>query len=195
MEWTPKSTLKTQKLRISIDIVFAIEISHHVAKKEDSTVSQYFDQLQDDNSCFLLPSTGPFHDRSCFKFTFTQTEVKLMKSLSVHHIACYRLMKYIVLRGGDKVSRAFPSYLIKTVLLRHSVHCHDKNNFLVCIVDIITKMSITCGHGNLAHMTEKMLFLKANFVTYEFYDEKEYQHMFGCLTEIVKQLVSNSRNY
>ncbi|VDI33772.1 Hypothetical predicted protein [Mytilus galloprovincialis] len=190
MEWTPKST---QKLRICIDIVFAIQIFHHMVRKEDSNVPQYFDQLKEDNSCFVLPTTDEFNGQPCFKFTFTLTEVKLTKSLSMHHKTCYRLIKYIVQQCGEVVSRAFPSYLIKTVLLRHSLQCLEMKNFLVCIIDIIEKMSSTCSHGNFAHMAEKMLFLKENCVTYDHGDVKQYLHMFGCLTEIITELVSKAR--
>lgn len=192
MEWTPKSSLTSQKLRISIDIVLAIDISHHVDRKN----FQYFDQLKDDYSCFVLPTTvGSHHDQPCFKFTFTLTEVKRMKSLSLHHRKCYRLMKYIVLRDGEEVSRDFTSYLIKTVLLRHTLKCFEMTNFLVCILDIITKITNMCSHCNSAHMAERMFFLKDNFVTYENYGEKQYKHIVKSLTVMVKQLFSNAGVY
>lgn len=192
MEWTPKSSLTSQKLRISIDIVLAIDISHHV----DRNFFQYFDQLKDDYSCFVLPTTvGSHHDEPCFKFTFTLTEVKRMKSLSLHHRKCYRLMKYIVLRDGEEVSRDFTSYLIKTVLLRHSLKCFEMTNFLVCILDIITNMTKMCSHCNSAHMAERMFFLKDNFVTYKNYGEKQYKHIVKSLTVMVKQLFSNAGVY
>lgn len=206
MEWIPKSSVKSEKLSISIDMVLAIDISHHVARNEDTNVPQYFDQLKDDDFCFVLPTSYAYHDHPCFKFTFTLTEVKLMKSLSVHHMACYRLLKYIVFRCGERVSRAFPSYVIKTVLLGHSLECFEIKNFLACVIEIIAKMSITCRHGNSAHMTERTLFLKDNFVTYENFDEQEYQHLIGFLTKIVNdntiengkcvnELVSNAGIY
>lgn len=156
------NNLKKEKLFITIDTVMGIAVSQDMLKDKESSVNDCFKHLKNE-SCFLLPA-GSFQNNRCFKYAFTLTEVERMKSLSDHHKICYRLMKDFVGRDGS-VSKAFPSYVLKTVILRHSVKCEEKTDFFACIVDIITEMSKTCSHGDFVHLAENTLFLKQNFVS------------------------------
>lgn len=196
LQWMPQNTLESNPFLINVDTVLAIEISKTFAKKEDASVPKYFKLLKDDKSCLILPAgLHDIHGQRCFKCSFARTEVKLMKSLSEYHKACYRLMKHIVVQGEEKIDRyistAFPSYLIKTVVLKHSARC-EKDNILSCIVDIIKQMSKICHHFDRIHnhFAETTLFFKENFVSEAPYEEEQILGYLEGLTEIVKQKVS-----
>lgn len=181
---------KDEKLFITIDTVMAIAVSQEMLKDKESIVNDCFKHLKNE-SCFLLPA-GSFQNNRCFKYAFTLTEVERMKSLSDYHKICYRLMKDFVGRDGS-VSRAFPSYVLKTVVLRHSEKCEEKNDVFSCIVDIITEMSKTCSHGDFVHLAEHTLFLKQNFVSEAPCDREIYPGLLDDLItlQILEELFPN----
>jgi hypothetical protein len=96
-----------KKMTINIDMTLAIEVnmSRHgnVIAENETFHSQVWEKLIRHGKYMLISCNKSTLCIAgfCFRLTFTETEVELVRNLSDHHKECYKLLKYIFNSGGD----------------------------------------------------------------------------------------------
>lgn len=141
--WIPKN--REEKNEITVDITTAIGVqlsSRHPTVFEYNTFHPKIWKTLQKNGKYLLipcPESTTCAAGLCFRLAFTETELELVRSLSKHHIECYRLLKYIFNSGGG--ISYIPSYALKTLVLKHSFVCKESGgNLATCFKTLVASL-------------------------------------------------------
>lgn len=189
--WTPKDQ-EMSKIIISIDLVPAIEIQGIAAARLDPELKAYNERLKMQNKYLIVPGKLA---HKCFLYTFTNTEVNIVRSLSQNHKTCYMLLKYLL-----KIrirNRAITSYMAKTFVLRHANRCTNDEALHYCIVEIISTIKESFGtlytdpsfkHKNSMHSDVRCIFMNTNFISTHLYDGNECRAIVDALQAVIKRL-------
>ncbi|XP_053399840.1 uncharacterized protein LOC123557540 [Mercenaria mercenaria] len=131
--WIPK---QGERLQISIDASLALERRGvtEVIELEDVPCQEFIPDLLKEDTHFIVYGEG----EDGFKYTFTTTEVKLMRKISASHRRCYRILKFLF--AVENCGGIVETYILKTLLLRHANSCMGKVYIFNCLCDICDKL-------------------------------------------------------
>ncbi|XP_053380003.1 uncharacterized protein LOC128548671 isoform X2 [Mercenaria mercenaria] len=153
--WEPHSR-RGKKITINVDITpaFEVDLSEDIIKKDDTFHADFWKKIEAHGKFMLIPCHEPVSCTSCvlcFRLTFTETEVELVRGLSKHHRECYKLLKYIFSSGGGYSFMS--SYAWKTLVLKHACYCKETANLAMCF----KKLVATCLHYLFTRKTEEKI--------------------------------------
>ncbi|XP_060569170.1 uncharacterized protein LOC132727615 [Ruditapes philippinarum] len=135
--WEPYCRKKSQTT-IKVDITPAIEFDFidDIINENDTFHAHIINKIVKHGKFMLVcsPENGPSCPL-CFRLTFTETEVDLIRCLDTHHKDCYKLLKYIFNSGGGV--NFLSSYVFKTLVLKHGYHCKETANLAVCFKQLV----------------------------------------------------------
>ncbi|XP_060569184.1 uncharacterized protein LOC132727628 [Ruditapes philippinarum] len=151
--WEPYTRQK-RKRTIKVDITPAIEfdLNDDIINENDTFHTDVLNKTVKHGK-FMLVLT---HDQGpscplCFRLTFTETEVDLVRCLDTHHKDCYKLLKFIFNSGGGVTFLS--SYVFKTLVLKHGYHCKETANLAVCFKQLVA----VCLHYLFNRKTEEKI--------------------------------------
>ena len=155
--FTPKFVWKSkrngEKITIGVDITPALEVdlTSVIISKEDTYDPIFFEKIQEHGKVMLISCRdhATCDSKQCLSLVFTETEVKLVRSMSQHHKDCYKLLKYIFNSGHGFTF--LPSYALKTLVLKHNCLCSEEENLAVCFKTIVA----LCLHYMFNRKTEE----------------------------------------
>ena len=102
----------------------------------------------------------------CFKITFAEIEVLLMKDMSGHHRKCFIMLKQMFGFDGRQANAIINSYALKTLVLNHhyKAGCNEISNIEQCLEKIFEDMRTILRGAKHTRFVLQM-FLPSPFLT------------------------------
>lgn len=177
LDWFKKNT---QEILMEVFVDLCPVIKYNGPDK--NLCPTYFDNRHHLDSIVLMPYCKKCimsKFSQCLLFVYTSEELRLLSDMSDHHKNCYKLLKCILLKSGNRpFSRVFSSYVIKILVLDHHFvkECKEDADYGMCINTLLNEMIEIC------------ISARPSILGYDYY-EVIWAHPFVanemCLTTIV----------
>ncbi|XP_060569185.1 uncharacterized protein LOC132727629 [Ruditapes philippinarum] len=157
--FTPKFVWKSknsdEKITIEVDITLAIEVelTPDIISETDTFDPLFFRKVKEHGKVMLIScrDNASCDAKLCMCLVFTEIEVELVRNMGQHHKECYKLLKYIFNDGRGYTF--LPSYVLKTLVLKHNCHCEEEENLAVCFKTLVA----SCLHYLFNRKTEEKI--------------------------------------
>ena len=155
--------------QIKIDLCPVIRFRGNLRfiNRETVTCDAYYDYQQRVGSVMLMPLArrASCTYGKCFKTTFTEVEVLLMRDMSEHHRKCCIILKYLLNGCEERPATAMNSYVLKTLVLNHHYKekCEETSNYALCLDKLLEQIRTILKDAKKAGVGLKM-FLPSPFL-------------------------------